>query len=386
MSLARRLLSPQTRFTLRRLATRIKVRAPLLTPWRWEARRWSAKTYDVMTFAPPSEHHGRALMQLEGDGAPCELEKGLDSNVALVSPMIIPGAYRVPCELHTIVPLGRSLEEITARYDRELRRTLKKSRGAYTFTRVTDPARIAALNDEMLVPYARARHGADAVCPPLSDVMNMALETGRLDVVENAGKPVACHLGYTLEQGGKRTFITLRFGYPKEIFEEQKKLREANAMNTYLAMEWAHQNHFDGYDMGSASSRPDDGLLQWKRRRDGAVDCSHAEEWLSVRPPASAKAAFLWDHPLFSVENGQLELQLGIAPGVGDDEALARWKQYGFSGLQRVHVYAERELPERLAAGVSAIFEGQTLKPAEIVMHAPRPGAVTVAEPLQQAA
>lgn len=382
MSLLRQLIPPSVRYTLRRLQTRAKVRAPLLTPWRWVATRYAQPKYDVITFAPPSDRTARELLQLDVPGRECSIFEAARPNVALVSPMMIPNALRVPCDLHTVVPLSRPLEDIVARYDRELRRTLKKHRPRYTFKQVTEPRLVEQLDREMLVPYAQNRHGADAVCPSLDEVRTLALETGRLDVIECDGEPVACHLGYELERGEERHFITLRFGYPPMVFGDQKRLREVNAMNTYLALEWSHANGFDWYDMGSASSRPEDGLLQWKRRRDGAVDFFFTEEWLSVRPPPATTAAFFWDHPMFSVVNSQLELQLGVAPGVTDDEALARFKQLGFSGLVKVRVHAPRALAPKTVEAVRAVYQGQTLRPSEIVVHAPKPLAgVVVAAP-----
>jgi hypothetical protein len=377
------LLPESIRFNLRRFVRRAKVRAPLFTPWRWEAVRWTGPRYDLVALAPRGARHVRELFGLTAEPRPCPLSDALDPRVALVTPMIVPGALRVPCELHTIVPLhGRPLEDIVARYDRELRRTLKKHRAAYAFTRVTDPAEIEQLDREMLVPYAKDRHGENAFVMSLESVKRMALGTGRLDVITCNGEPVACHLGYSLTRDGQAHFITLRFGYPPSVFQDAKRLREVNAMNTYLALEWSHQNGYHGYDMGSASARPDDGLLQWKRRRDGAVDALHTEEWLSVRPPLGAAASFLWDHPLFAVEHGQLELLLGVAPGVTDDEAAARWRQLGFSGLARVHIYAERQLSPKLVEGVKAVFDGQTLKPAELSVHAPgAPLGVPVPQP-----
>jgi hypothetical protein len=384
MSLARRFLPHSTRFTLRRLAKRVKARASLLTPWRWVARRWPGPGYDVVTFGPEDDHHARDLFGLKGEGAPCELHEGLAANVAVVTPMILPGALRVPCELHTIVPLKRPLDDILARYDRELRRTLKKQRCGYVQRQVVDPKLIEQVDGEMLVPYARARHGTGAVLVSPGELRTIALDGGRLDVVEQAGQLVACHLGYSLWRGGQRHWITLRFGYPKDVFEDAKRLREVNAMNTYLALEWAHLNGFDGYDMGSAAARPEDGLLQWKRRRDGAVDVFHTEEWLSVRPPPSGYAAFLWDHPLFAVAEGRLELHLGLSPAVGETEALTRWRQLGFSGLAKVHVHAVLPLAARFVEGVREIYSGQTLEPREIVVHAPRPALS--AAPLPQPA
>ena len=375
MSLAQRLLPDSLRFHLRRLVTRARVRAPLLTPWRWAAQKWPGPKYDVVILGPAGDRHAADLLGLAGEGQPCSLRDALDARTALVTPMIIPGALRVPCDVHTIVPLRRPLEEIVARYDRELRRTLKKHRDAYDFVQVTDPREIERLNRDMLVPYAKARHGEHAVVMSLEAVQKMVAGYGRLDVITHNGEPIACHLGYSLKRDGQRHFITLRFGYPAKVYEDAKRLREVNAMNTYLALEWSHLNGYHGYDMGSASSRPDDGLLQWKRRRDGAVDCFHTEEWLSVRPPPTAASAFLWDHPLFAVEQGELELFLGVAPGVTDEEAAARWKQLGFSGLARVHLHADRGLSQKLVDAVKAIYDAQTLKPSEIRVHAP--GAAT---------
>jgi hypothetical protein len=382
MSLARKLIPPSLRFTLRQLQTRARVRAPLLTPWRWVARKYPLPKYDVITFAPEGDRLARELLSLEGEGLRCSLLDAARPNAALVSPMVIPNALRVPCDLHALVPLGRPLDDIVARYDRELRRTLHKHRSRYTFTQVTDAAAIERFDREMLIPYARARHRERAVIPRLDDVLTMALETGHLHLACCDGVPVACHLADVLERGGQRHFITSRFGYPAAVFEDPKQLREVKAMNTYLALEWSHANGFDFYDMGSAPARPSDGLLQWKRRRDGAVDASHTEEWLSVRPPRALPAAFFWDHPLFSAGSGGLELQLGLAAGVTDDEAITCFHELGFSGLTRVRLHAARTLAPKTVDALRTLYQGQTLRPLEIVVHAPRPLAgVVLAQP-----
>jgi hypothetical protein len=45
--------------------------------------------------------------------------------------------------------------------------------------------------------------------------------------------------------------VTLRFGYPATVFNDKRRLGDANAMNTFLALEWALENGYGCYDMGS---------------------------------------------------------------------------------------------------------------------------------------
>jgi hypothetical protein len=82
--------------------------------------------------------------------------------VVVVSEMPTTGALNVPHYLSAVVPLGRPLEEITARYDSELRRSIRKNRPLYQMRQTLDDDEIAMADRDLLRPYASARQGIHA--------------------------------------------------------------------------------------------------------------------------------------------------------------------------------------------------------------------------------
>ena len=99
-----------------------------------------------------------------------------------------------------------------------------------------------------------------------------------------------------------------------------------------MALEWAIENGFDYYDIGTCLARPDDGLLEWKRRRGGDVDTLGNNGYLFVRLPKVGIAQFLWETPLFAVEGKELTLHLGLPDGPSDEEiasAIVKWVLVG---------------------------------------------------------
>ncbi len=67
------------------------------------------------------------------------------------------GALSVPHYLSAVVPLGRPLEDITARYDSELRRSIRKNRPLYHMRQALSDEEIAMADRDLLRPYASAR-------------------------------------------------------------------------------------------------------------------------------------------------------------------------------------------------------------------------------------
>ena len=61
-----------------------------------------------------------------------------------------------------------------------------------------------------------------------------------------------------------------------------------------------------------------------------------------------------------------------IGSGVSGMYALHHLRELGFSGLSTVRLHAVRALSPAMVDAVRAIYDGQTLKPSEIVVHAPR--------------
>jgi hypothetical protein len=174
---------------------------------------------------------------------------------------------------------------------------------------------------------------------------------------------VACHLGCVITRAGKRYWSTIRFGYPEAVFSDTKRLRETNSITTYLALEWALENNFDYYDIGTCLGSPDDGLLQWKRRRGGALDTMGNHGYFHVRLPRVGAAQFLWDAPLFAVERHNLTLHLGLPDGPNDDEIVSRYREMGFGGLFKIYLHCAKPPSECILETLRSLYRHQKSPP-----------------------
>jgi hypothetical protein len=343
----RDLLPPRLTFPVMAAVRRSRVWAGRALLWRWRLVRLAPREgsrFDVL-FLGRREEAWRAWINLglPGDVAPGPARPALRApRTVLVSEAPLPGSLGIPWELHMVVPLGRTLDEIAATYDGELRRRLRKQQSRFRFRRVTEPAEVARINQEMLAPYAVSRHGASAYVMSDDDVLRMARRTGRLDLLLEGEAEVACHLGYEILRAGKRYWVTYLFGYPVGVFSDPRRLRDVNSANTWSALAWSLENGYDFYDMGACHARPDDGLLQWKRRRGGEPDLLRNEGFFHFRLPREDRALFLWESPLFAVEDGGLVLHLGVPAGPSDDEVVARWRELAFGGLAAVRLHWAR--------------------------------------------
>lgn len=351
-ALIRKLISPSTRFKIRKVAAWLQDILGRACFWRWEVVRFKLRNdspYDVLYIGrKTSRAMAKLLMGAQPHGVD-SASTAIESNAkVLVSEMPNPGALSVPHYLSAIVPLGRPLEDIIATYNSELRRNLRKTRSRYRMQQALTDEEIERVDREMLQPYAKARHGASAKQLATDEVLRVAKTTGRLDLIMLDDEVVACHLGCVITRDAKRYWSTVRFGYPEAIFSDAKKLREVNSITTFMALEWAIEQGFDYYDIGQCLARPDDGLLEWKRRRGGDVDTLGNHAYLFVRLPKVGAAQFLWDSPLFAVEDDKLTLHLGLPDGPSEEEIGSRYREMGFGGLFKIYLYCARRPSEVL--------------------------------------
>lgn len=266
----------------------------------------------------------------------------ISSQTTLISEMPIPGAIRVPCYLRTYIPLSQPLSELTARYDKKLRQLLRKSRQNYHTQQALDDATIDQADQGMLQPYARARHGDNVAQLQREEVLKMAKNIGRLDILYLNDEAVGCHLGFPYILDGKRYWAGHRVGFPEVVFSDPKRLHEINSINNYIALELAIENDFDFYDNGTCLARPDDGLLQWKKHRGGAVSARGNHNYFYVRLPKVGAAQFLWDCPLFAVEGNNLAIHFGLPDGPSDDDVATHYREMRFSGLFKIYLHCAR--------------------------------------------
>lgn len=257
----------------------------------------------------------------------------------VVGDIPMPGALRVPHAIRAVVPLRRPIKEIMAGYGDKLRRVVRQQQVRCRVEQAFNDGDVARAESEMLRPYAIARYGTGAAQLGEGVVRKMAREHGRLDVVYSDGEVVSCHLGYETVRAGKRYWNALRFGFSAAVFFDSKRLHEINSLNIHLAMEWALKNGFDCYDIGDCIGRPDDGLLQWKRRRGGFVDASLNCRFFSVRLPQAGADELLWHSPHFALKRSGLTLHPGAQGSRTDDEVAFRYREMGYAGLAKVYLH-----------------------------------------------
>lgn len=351
----------------RQLAHEMQEHSGLVRLWRWEVARLSRPDapYDVL-YVGPEEQRAQAAAVFAADRVELVKVEALTApNVVLVSHLPMPGALSVPAHVRMVVPLDRPLDDILARYHEALRRQLQKKRARFGFKQVIELSELERVHQQMLQPYAKARHGSGVVDIDAETVRRIARGSGRLDLLLEDGREVGCHLGYPRERGGFAHWISLRYGYPKEIFEDSKRFSDLNSMNNFVSLEWAKASGFHAHDLGACVGRPEDGLVQWKRRRGGQPDASWSRVRLKVRLPRAVRAELLWDHPLFGVEGDRLSLSLGLPSGRSDGEATARYRELRFDGLASVALHAARAPGEGLLEALRALCPT-----AELYVHA----------------
>ncbi|WP_449434910.1 hypothetical protein [Pseudomonas putida] len=350
----RKFISPSIRYELRHFAGKLRDVLGRACFWRWEIARFRVQQHSPYEILYIGRKQQREMAKLliggkpkdlaqAGEGAPAALPK----HVVVISEMPTAGALNVPHYLSAVVPLGRSIDDITARYDSELRRSIRKSRPLYHMRQTLADDEIAMADQQLLRPYATARQGIHAAQFETAEVFRLAKGVGRLDLIMQGDEVIGCHLGCEITREGKRYWSTLRFGYCEAVFSDPKRLREVNSITTFMALEWALEHGFDYYDIGLCLARPDDGLLKWKRRRGGDIDSLGNHAYLFVKLPKSATAKFLWDTPLFAREGNKLTLHLGLPEGLSEEEVASRYHEMVFGGLHKVYLYGAKHSGER---------------------------------------
>jgi hypothetical protein len=368
----RGILPPSLRFLLGQAVTGIRGQLSRARVWRWERVLMCAEEGVPFPIACVGRESvrwiARDILGLAPDVAVQPWRGDRSRRTVVFSEAPSRGALRVPWRVHSVVTLGRSSEEILGGYDAELRRRLRRFSASAQTRRIVEDADIERVNRDMLEYYGTARHEYP-VNFSLEEVRSLALVLGRLDLVVAGGEEIACHLGFSLVRKGKRYWVTSRFGYPHAVASDPKRLRDVNSANAYLALCWAIENRYDFYSMGSCRARPDDGLLQWKRRRGGAIDTLLNDGFFFVRLPDEDRARFLWGTPLFAVERGALSLHLGLPADASDEEARSRYREMGFQGLARVVLHCGRPPGDSLLQALDRLYARHARAP-ELVTRA----------------
>jgi hypothetical protein len=354
---------------VREFSARLKEIGRLMRFWNWEFKKIAYRDNRMLDVYYIGRREKRqqalAILGLDRD-VKVDPKEGIRSPARLIiSEIPAPGALRVPRTLSTVVPLGRSMDEITAAYDPKLRKLVRKNRAIYSIRNVDQSADIDSIDREMLQPYATARHSDGAAQLDLGTVHKLARpEFGSLDVVYVDDEAVACQLGCMFTRSGKRFWSLVRCGFPQKIFSDNKRLKEANAMTSYLSLEKALEKGCDYCDLGISLAQPDGGLLQWKRSRKGQLDLLGNYSYLHIHVADNDKATLFWQSPLFSIKSGNLVLHLGIPCGPSDDEVTSRYSEMGFDGLTSVFLYCERPISENLLNRLKCLYSTARQSPS----------------------
>jgi hypothetical protein len=334
----------------------LKAQKRRLALWQWEATRLprpADRGFDLMHLGRKDQRHWPLALLGGGDtpdAGPVPGER------AWMSELPFPGAWCIPRLVSNVVPLDRPLDEFMAAMDSELRRRIRKQLPLCKVVQAQTEEEIDFAERNMLRAYATARRGDGAVQLTRDEVHRVA-RLGRLDIVYLDGEAVSCNLGSPVVRQGKVYWAALRYGFTEAVFNDRKRWGEINALNNFMLLQWSLSQGYDYYDIGYSVARPDDGLLQWKKRQGGALGRLHNHEYDYLRIPRPHLVGTLWRSPLFAIERGQLVLHLGVPAGEADDEVLKRYRHMGFDGLARVHVHCAAQPGEGLRAGVQKLYQ-----------------------------
>lgn len=367
LNLIKLLVPPSLRSELREAAACLREQLERACLWRWKIVKFKLRNdspFSILYVGRKNNlEKAKALLVANRDLESNPIGKGGAERMVFVCDMPFPGALCVPFLLSSIIPLHRSIEEITANFHSQLRRDLRKYLTSYRLQQVLDSDEIERIDREMLRPYAIARHGIGASQIDPDEVKKVAQKYGRLDLLLLGDDAVGCQLEHEFFRKGKRFWTSMRCGYPEPVFSDPKRFRDSNAINIHLALEWAVKNGFDYYDMGVAMGRPGDGLLEWKRRRGGELDTMGNSSYLHIRLPGEGAAQFLWDAPLFSVERHKLSLHLGLPDGPNDEEIATHYREMGYRGLYKVCLHCARRPSEQLLETLRSLYAEQKSPP-----------------------
>lgn len=333
--------------------------------WKWQSFRFPlSETNATVIHYKGRPENKTALMLLLGIDTNAAGHASASADEAYVTEYPMRDSLQLPYCLITVVKLGRSVEDILASYSRSLRRSINAERPNYRYQTIHDVAKIDALENEMLKPYAIARHdiGAAQLGPGL--VRKFAQkEYGRLDLLYQGEEEVGCHLGNPYTRKGKRYWQVNRLGYPSTVFSDYKRWGEVNSINLHLALESAIANGYDYCDYGVSLARPGSGLIEWKRRRKGFLATHDNFNYFYMKLPKTGAAQFLWDSPLFAVEAGKPTLHLGVPEGKTDEELAERYHEMGYGGLYKVYLNCVTPPSQKFIETIRGLYADHETQP-----------------------
>ncbi len=260
----------------------------------------------------------------------------------IVSELPFPDAICVPNYLSHVLPIDRPLDELIGNIGSDKLKFYQKNRASYRVEKIVADQEINQIDQTMLRSFATHRYGEWALQLKLSKVKSIALKQGTLNVIYFNEQKVACSLGSSMSRNGKSIWRGERAGFPENVYTHSKTFNEINTMNYFLEIEWACQHGYDFYEIGVSLARPEDNVLQWKRRLRGHLDTMGNYNYFYIRPPKENACDFFWETPLFGLENGKICLHLGKPDDKTDDEFIIRYRSMGFGGLSTIYIHCDR--------------------------------------------
>lgn len=357
----RTIISPSTRYAIKRLKEWLIERIDLFKCWRWVSTELDCRSNHPFRVSYLGRKRNKDLAEvILGFKEHSEDIYQPSASYPKIKLSELPslGAIRVPKYLRALVPLDKGVDQILAEYDSELRNKLKKNKHRFTMRQIHDEAEIYHAEHQLLRPFAEARHGDAVNHMPSETIRAFANQFGRLDLIYEDDKLVSCLLGMEYSINKKKYWIVDRFGYPEEVFANSKRFGDINSMNNHMAMEWAAANGYDYYDIGLVFARPWDGLLQWKKRRGSIMRTTALAGSSSfyLKVPEQLKPEFFWYSPVFSIENGELSLHLGLPAGKTEEDFLKHYSKMTFRELCTVYVYCAASPSQGLSTSLSHFY------------------------------
>jgi len=210
----------------------------------------------------------------------------------VVSELPFAGALCVPNYLSSMLPLDRPFEKLLENMGKDTVKFFNKQRSRYQVQPITSAQDIAHADQTMMRPFASYRYGDWAQQFELARLQQFAQTPGGLNYVVLDGAKVSCYVGSEMGRGGKRIWRGERGGYIEPVYTQSKLFNDVNRMTYFLEIEQAFQQGYDFYEYGVSLARPEDGVMQWKRKLRGQLDTMGNYNYFYVAPPKHLVSAF----------------------------------------------------------------------------------------------
>lgn len=359
------LLSRSFKYAIKERGYRLREITGLACIWRYQLNALAHSKFSDARFYyfGLRSHHEMVTLILNLDHA--SAVKGNAKQKIFVSEIPLPGSIRIPHNLTSMIPLkNRSIDEVLLGFEKSKRKFVNKVASNFLLKQVTDIKDVTRLNQDMLMPYAFARHGDTVVQLSWQQVLGMAFEYGQLHLLLENEKEVGCLIGHESIRSNKRCWLLYREGFPDFVFNDSPSYREKHIIIIYLQLQWALNNGFDYYDMAENPALADAGAAHYKRTFGAELSVVSNYNYFYLKLPKSMAAKFYWERPLFAVEGKAVVLHLGLPEGVDADEVARRYKLLNYGGLSKVYLHCDSAPSSAHTEAVVNVYSYQKSAPA----------------------